>query len=166
MDVQLFRIDDRLIHGQVVLGWAKPLKSERILLCDDEVSQNDWEKELYCTCVPVNLEAMIYGIKETADFLTQANGKGARTIVLVKDPGVAMQIVNKGYVPGSINLGGLHFNDHRKKYLPYVYMNNEEVEQIHWLLDKGISIYCQDIPTGRKYDVREIVGTLDPGVGN
>ena len=46
MGVQLFRIDDRLIHGQVLLGWARPLKSERILLCDDEVSQNDWEKEL------------------------------------------------------------------------------------------------------------------------
>ena len=47
MDVQLFRIDDRLIHGQVVIGWVKYLKSKRIILCDDDVVKNEWEKELY-----------------------------------------------------------------------------------------------------------------------
>jgi mannose/fructose/N-acetylgalactosamine-specific phosphotransferase system component IIB len=51
MKVQLFRIDDRLIHGQVVIGWANYLKSNRILLCDEEIMQNGWEKELYLTCV-------------------------------------------------------------------------------------------------------------------
>jgi len=161
MDVQLFRIDDRLIHGQVVLGWARPLKSERILLCDDEVSASDWEKELYCTCVPGGLETLIWNVNETAEFLSKEDNPSDKTIVLVKDPKVVMEIVNKGYVPGSINLGGLHFNDHRKRYLPYVYMNDEEVTQIHWLLDKGISMYCQDIPTGKKYDVKAILGKLN-----
>ncbi len=160
MDVQLFRIDDRLIHGQVVLGWAKPLKSERILLCDDEVSENEWEKELYSTCVPVGLQTMIYTVAETASFLSRGDNLRDKTILLVKDPKAVMDIVNKGYVPGSINLGGLHFNDHRKKYLPYVYLNDEEVKQIHWLLDKGITMYCQDVPTGRKYDVRDVVGDV------
>jgi len=158
VDVQLFRIDDRLIHGQVVLGWARPLKTERILLCDDEVSQSDWEKELYCTCVPGGLQTLICNVNETAEFLSNEDSLRDKTIVLVKEPKVVMDIVNKGYVPGSINLGGLHFNDQRKKYLPYVYMNDEEVKQIHWLLDKGISMYCQDIPTGKKYDVRKVVG--------
>ena len=157
MDVQLFRIDDRLIHGQVVLGWARPLKSERILLCD-EVSESEWEKELYSTCVPGGLQTLIYNVGETAEFLSSENGHCDKTIVLVKDPKAVMDIVNQGYVPGSINLGGLHFNDQRKKYLPYVYLNDKEGNQIHWLLDKGISMYCQDIPTGKKYDVREVVG--------
>ena len=160
MDVQLFRIDDRLIHGQVVLGWARPLKSERILLCDDEVSQNDWEKELYCTCVPGGLQTMVCTITETAELLSGEDSLRDKTIVLVKDPKAVMDIVKKGYIPGSINLGGLHFNDQRKKYLPYVYLNDEEVKQIHWLLDKGISMYCQDIPTGKKYDVRDVVGEV------
>ena len=158
MDVQLFRIDDRLMHGQVVLGWAKPLKSECILLCDDDVSQNDWEKELNGTCVPSAMKTIICNVNDTAEFLSDGNNLCDKTIVLVKDPKVVMDIVDKGYMPASVNLGGLHFSDHRRKYLPYVYLNDEEVKQIYWLLEKGISMYCQDVPTGKKYDVRDIVG--------
>ncbi len=157
MGVQLFRIDDRLIHGQVLLGWARPLKSERILLCDDEVSQNDWEKELYCSCVMGSLKAMVCGVKESASILSALEDND-KTIVLVKEPKVVMDIVGEGYIPASVNMGGIHFADNRKRYLPYVYLNPEEVKQLHWLLDKGISIYCQDVPTGKRYDMRDIVG--------
>lgn len=158
MDVQLFRIDDRLIHGQVVLGWARPLKSERILLCDDEVSESDWEKELYCSCVPRNIKTMVCSIDETAGILASQIKPDDKTIVLVKEPKTVVDIVNKGYIPGKINLGGLHFADARKKYLHYVYLNEQEVEQLQWLTDKGVDIFCQDIPTGKKYNVRDVVG--------
>ena len=157
MDVQLFRIDDRLIHGQVVLGWAKPLKSERILLCDDDVSRNEWEKELYTSCVPQSLKALICNVEETFNILSTDIKPNDKTIVLVRDPQVVINIVNRGYIPGKINLGGIHFSDNRKKYLSYLYLNEEEIAQIHWLLDKGIIIYCQDIPTGRNRDVLEVI---------
>ena len=157
MDVQLFRIDDRLIHGQVVLGWAKQLQSERILLCDDDVSQSEWEKELYTTCVPENLKAQVCGINETTSILSTKIQSKDKTIVLVKEPKVVMDIVNKGYVPSSVNLGGLHFSDQRKKYLSYVYLNEEEIKQLHWLLDKGISIFCQDVPTSKALDVLDVI---------
>ena len=157
MDVQLFRIDDRLIHGQVVLGWARPLQSERIILCDDEVSQSEWEKELYCTCVPDHLKAQVYNVDETASILSTKIKAEDKTIVLVKDPKVVVDIVNKGYVPGSVNLGGLHFSDQRKKYLSYVYLNDEEVTQLHWLLDKGINIFCQDVPTSKALNVLDVI---------
>ena len=157
MDVQLFRIDDRLIHGQVVLGWAKPLKSNRILLCDDEVSQSDWEKELYSTCVPEHLQTLVCNVDETATLLATKLHQEDKTIVLVKEPKVVMDIVNKGYVPGKINLGGLHYNDHRKKYLSYIYLNDEEINHLHWLLDKGIRIYCQDVHTSKALDVLDVI---------
>ena len=157
MDVQLFRIDDRLIHGQIVLGWARRLESEQIILCDDEVSQSEWETELYRTCVPKHLQARVCGVAETASILSTKIQPKDKTIVLVKEPKVVMDIVNKGYIPGSVNLGGLHFSDSRKKYLSYVYLNDEEIKQLRWLLDKGINIYCQDVPTGKSLDVLDVI---------
>ena len=32
MSLKLTRIDDRLIHGQVILGWVPALKPDRILV--------------------------------------------------------------------------------------------------------------------------------------
>ena len=46
MSIVLVRVDDRLIHGQVVVGWVQALGAQRIVLVDDEVSANAWEREL------------------------------------------------------------------------------------------------------------------------
>ena len=47
--VILFRIDDRLIHAQVVVGWGRRLRPDRIVLADDAVRAEEWEKELYAS---------------------------------------------------------------------------------------------------------------------
>jgi mannose/fructose/N-acetylgalactosamine-specific phosphotransferase system component IIB len=157
MDVQLFRIDDRLIHGQVVIGWAKYLKSKRILLCDEEVEQNEWEKELYLSCVPNQLQAIILGLDNTAKYLTNSSTKKDKTIVLVKSPQVVRQLIYKGYIPERVNLGGIHFAENRKKYLSYLYLSADDIEDLMYMLDKNIDIYCQDIPTGKRYDIRNLL---------
>ena len=52
MSFLLYRIDDRLIHGQVVVGWGQPLDAKFIVLVDDAVATSDWEQELYRLGVP------------------------------------------------------------------------------------------------------------------
>jgi mannose/fructose/N-acetylgalactosamine-specific phosphotransferase system component IIB len=157
MDVQLFRIDDRLIHGQVVIGWAGYLKSKCILLCDEEIVQNDWERDLYLSCVPNHLCTMIYGVDSTAKYLTNSKKDRDKTIVLVKTPQVVRQLVDKGYLPARVNLGGIHYAENRRKYLSYLYLSESEVEDLKFLLNKNIYIYSQDIPTGKRYDMRSLI---------
>jgi mannose/fructose/N-acetylgalactosamine-specific phosphotransferase system component IIB len=60
-------------------------------------------------------------------------------------------------LPKSVNMGGIHYAEKRKKYLSYVYLNKSEVADLMYLLDKGIPINCQDIPTGKKYDIRDLL---------
>lgn len=157
MTVQLFRIDDRLIHGQVVIGWANHLKTNRIVLCDEEIQSNGWEKELYLSCVPNNLKAVIYGLDDTLDYLSNNKSSDDKTIVLVKGPEVARKLLDRGYTPENINIGGIHFADSRHKYLSYLYLNESEVSDLEYIMEKGIKIYCQDIPTGKKYNLGELL---------
>jgi mannose/fructose/N-acetylgalactosamine-specific phosphotransferase system component IIB len=56
----LNRIDDRLIHGQVVVGWGQPLDVRFIVLVDDAVAASDWEKELYRMGVPPEMEVRFH----------------------------------------------------------------------------------------------------------
>ena len=56
MPIVLCRVDDRLIHGQVVIGWGRPLGVELIVLVDDEVAASPWEQELYRMAVPPEIE--------------------------------------------------------------------------------------------------------------
>ncbi len=157
MDVQLFRIDDRLIHGQVVLGWAKYLESRSIVLCDDAVAQNEWERELYLSCIPSDLEALIMNIPETSKYLNDGIINPDRTIVLVKSPGVILLLAEQGFLPAKINVGGIHFAEDRRRYLSYLFLTDAEVEELKILSEKGCRITCQDVPTGRIYTLEEIL---------
>ncbi len=96
-DVQLFRIDDRLIHGQVVIGWATVLNSKTIILCDNSVFENEWEKELYASCAPDYLETKILDVKGTIEYLRQPGQDLSKTIVLVNGPDVIEALVNEGF---------------------------------------------------------------------
>ena len=157
VDVQLFRIDDRLIHGQVVLGWAKYLESRRIVLCDDAVAQNEWERGLYLSCIPTDLEADIMNIKETSEYLSDSIINPDRTIVLVKSPGTTLRLAEQGFLPSKINVGGIHFAEDRKRYLSYLFLNDAEVKELKFLAEKGCQITCQDVPTGRTYTLEEVL---------
>ena len=157
MQPQLFRIDDRLIHGQVVLGWAKPLNSKFILLCDEVIASSDWEKDLYLSCVADGLSALVFGVDDTCTYLQNPNNELDKTIVLVKSPQVVFDLIAGGFKPDSINIGGLHFMGTRKEYLPYVFMDQKEIKDLNRLIKKNIQIYCQDVPTGKKYMIQDII---------
>ena len=157
MQPQLFRIDDRLIHGQVVIGWAKTLKSKCILLCDDEISLSNWEKDLYLTCVSEELKALVMSVEETCEYVINASENIEKTIILVKSPKVVLDLIECGYKPQTINVGGLHFMGERKEYLPYLYLDQTEVNDFTNLQKQNISIYFQDVPTGKKYQIQDII---------
>ena len=43
MPVVLARIDDRLIHGQVTVGWSELLRPDRIILANNAIAADSWQ---------------------------------------------------------------------------------------------------------------------------
>lgn len=156
MNIQLFRIDDRLIHGQVVLGWVNALNSESILLCDDSVYENQWEKELYLSCVPDNLKTEILDIKGTLAFLKEKEDL-SKTIILVNSPSAVENLLDNGIELKNVNVGGIHFRDGRRSYLPYLYLDEEEVQSFKRCMQKGVMFECLDVPTGNKVNLKNLL---------
>ncbi|HHJ53488.1 MAG TPA: PTS mannose/fructose/sorbose transporter subunit IIB [Caldithrix abyssi] len=147
--IQLFRIDDRLIHGQVVIGWATFLKTKQIVLCDDSVSENEWEKELYLSIVPDHMEAVVVNVAKLAEMLSDAETDLSKTIILVNGPQVMEQLLEHGASVERVNVGGIHYKEGRRKYLDYLYLNEEEVASFRRCMEKGVHFFCQDVPEAR-----------------
>ena len=85
MPIELFRVDDRLIHGQVVVGWGQPLDVGFIVLVDDEVATSDWEQELYRLGVPPGMSVHFETVTEAAARFAGYNGERRVGILLTKD---------------------------------------------------------------------------------
>ena len=157
MNVQLFRIDDRLIHGQVVIGWFNFLNSEKVILCDDSVAQNEWEKELYLSSVPDNVLAAVLSTDEMARQLKTSSIDLSKTIVLVNSPFVIETLVQKEAAPETVNVGGIHYKEGRREFLPYLFLNEQEIASFKKLMDLGIEFYCQDVPSAKPIPLQKVL---------
>lgn len=148
MSLVLCRIDDRLIHGQVVIGWGLPLGVDRIVLVDDTVAASAWEQELYRMAVPPEIEVVFVSVAEAARHLDEWEHDAHRGLLLTGDiASMAALHAADGTAVHHVNLGGIHHRPGRIERLPYVYLTEEELRALRALEAAGARITAQDVPT-------------------
>jgi PTS system mannose-specific IIB component/fructoselysine and glucoselysine-specific PTS system IIB component len=148
VSVVLTRVDDRLIHGQVVVGWGRALGIQRIVLADDEVAASDWEQDLYRMAVPPGLEVVFATVAAAGARLAEWQGDATRTVVLVGTIDAADRLYHANPdVARRINLGGIHHQPGRTERLPYIYLTEAERASLRALAEAGAEIAGQDVPT-------------------
>ena len=157
MAIVLFRVDDRLIHGQVVIGWGRPLGVTRIVLVDDAVSHSDWEQDLYRMAVPPEVEVRFVDVAGAAARLADWAADGGRTLVLTGDLGAmaALRAAAPALVR-QVNLGGVHHRPGRRERLPYLYLTDEELRGLAALEQGGAEVTAQDLPTTQPVSLRSL----------
>lgn len=157
MGIHLYRIDDRLIHGQVVVGWGQPLDIRFIVLVDDLVASSDWEKDLYRMAVPPEME--IYFADVDAAIRDHAQyASDPRPGILITGDITSMHRLVKGVKAiGSVSLGGLHHRAGRAEKLRYVFLTPDEEEQLRALEASGVEVTAQDVPSARARSLAEVL---------
>jgi mannose/fructose/N-acetylgalactosamine-specific phosphotransferase system component IIB len=157
MSVVLYRIDDRLIHGQVVVGWGRPLGIELILLVDDQVAESEWEQELYRMAVLPEIEVRFVTALEAAAKLPEWQANGKRSLVLTGDlETMAALHAASPEIVHHINLGGIHHRPGRRERLPFVYLTDQELHRLTAMEDAGAVITAQDLPTTPPVPLRNL----------
>jgi len=162
MPIILYRVDERLIHGQVVVGWGNSLKFDRVVLVNDQVASNAWERELYLACVPPEIKATILSVDEATEKMLQIGFEEERTVVLVDSPFDILRLMEKGLKIRSVNVGGIHSGMGRKKILPYLFLGEEEVSAFKKIISSGVRCECRDVPLAEKHDLSALFDKLKP----
>lgn len=157
MSVVLYRIDDRLIHGQVVVGWGQRLNIAFIVLVDDEVRANEWEQELYRMGVPPSVEVIFADVAEACTRLAEWERDGRNGIVLTGDVQTMAALCAAMPPPRRVNLGGIHARNGRTERLRYVYLSPEEEAALRSLAELGAEVTAQDVPTARPVPLAELL---------
>lgn len=146
MSVILVRVDDRLIHGQVVVGWGRAERVERIALVDDAIHESPWEQDLYRLGVPEGVSVEFASVAEAADAFATWQENACRTLVLVGSIDTLARLCASVEV-SQVNLGGVHKGAGRTERLPYVFLSDNEERQLRALDERGVRITAQDVPT-------------------
>ncbi|HYT05826.1 MAG TPA: PTS sugar transporter subunit IIB [Gemmatimonadales bacterium] len=155
MSIALYRIDDRLIHGQVVVGWGKPLNVGFIVLVDDAVRDSAWEQELYRMGVPPEIEVVFASVAEAAERLPEWERDPRVGILLAGDVDTIAALSSNSHRVRRVNVGGIHHRPGRSERLRYVYLSDAEAAQLKALAAQGIDVTAQDVPTASPVPLRE-----------
>ena len=157
MPVELYRIDDRLVHGQVVVGWGQPLNIGLIVLVDDEVAHSDWEQDLYRMGVPPEMEIRFADVATAVrDHATYA--ADPRNIILLTGNLSTMRALLHGVETiRAINVGGLHHRPGRAQKLRYVFLTPDEERELREIIADGVTVTAQDVPAARAVPMDEVL---------
>lgn len=156
MTLVLYRIDDRLIHGQVVVGWGQAMDIEFIVLVDDAVAGSEWEQELYRMGVPPEMEVFFHGVTEATGRLETYRRDRRRGILLTGDVRSMACLAAAGGIP-SVNVGGVHHRPGRVQRLRYVFLNGDEERQLREIAARGVEVAAQDVPAAWPVPLDELL---------
>lgn len=157
MPVELYRIDDRLIHGQVVVGWGQPLELRFIVLVDDEVASSDWEQELYRMGVPPEMDVYFESVDGAVRRHDEFAADARPGLLLTGDIETMRRLVQRVGAIRRVNLGGIHHRAGRVQRLRYVFLAPDEERSLRALADGGVSVTAQDVPAARTVPLDDVL---------
>lgn len=156
--IALHRVDDRLIHGQVVVGWGQPLDIEFIVLVDENVACCDWEQDLYRMGVPPEMELIFADVASAIRDYDKYVADKRKGIVVTPDIPTMQRLVYGVPYIREVNIGGIHHREGRHQKLRYVFLAPEEEVQLRAMSASGVKVTAQDVPGAREVPMSEILG--------
>jgi mannose/fructose/N-acetylgalactosamine-specific phosphotransferase system component IIB len=146
MSLVLARIDQRLVHGQVCVGWVPVLDVARIVVADDALADDAFEREILADAAPDGTTVEVLGVDEAVGVLSGPEAPSGRALLLVRSPAVMLALVDAGLSVERVNVGGLHYRDGARRFLDYVFLTPEDIAALRELAARGIALAARDLP--------------------
>lgn len=154
--IKLLRIDHRLIHGQVAFSWTQELGADCILLANDDCTTNQIRRTAISLAKPPGVKLVIKGINDAIKAINEGKTDNYKLFVVVESVEDAYKLITGCDCFKELNLGGAIRKENSTKLGPIFYVTNEEIEMLNKLVDKGIDVYIQQIPSDAKESYKKL----------
>jgi PTS system N-acetylgalactosamine-specific IIB component len=155
--IALVRVDNRLLHGQILETWIPRLGIGEVVVADDEAASSPLARAAMMLCVPPGLPARIVAVREVP-WAELARARGA-SLVLVRDVPALEAARAAGLTPDRarrINVGNVHFAPGRRSVTPSVFLAADEVRTLRAFSDAGFEVEARAIPSETPAGMGEI----------
>jgi fructoselysine and glucoselysine-specific PTS system IIB component len=155
--IKLLRIDDRLLHGQVALTWTPSLGADSLVIANDKVANDEFQKMTLGLAKPAGTKLYIKSITDTIAFLKDEKFRNLKILLLVNSVKDAATIAAELKEVTSINFGGLRTKEGARQISKAIAITEEDVAIINELSGKGVELEIRQVPTDKKQMVQELV---------
>ena len=157
MQFGLWRIDDRLIHGQVATRWTKETGINRIIVVNDQVVKDKTRATMLKQAVPPGVTAHVVDIDKMIRVYNNPEYAGDKVMLLFTNPTDALELVRRGVPVKSINIGGMAYKEGRVMLDTSVSVDEKDIEAFKELDKHGIELEVRKVASDRKVPVLQLI---------
>jgi PTS system mannose-specific IIB component len=153
MNIKLVRIDDRLIHGQIVMAWTKTIAVKRIIVINDKVAVDVIRKMLLETVAPPGLKVSVLSVTEGIAKLQDGSFKDQDLMILFTNPTDVLAVKSAGVAISTVNIGGMGFAQGKKQLTKTISVDEADIDAFKKLNELGCSLQIQVVPNDSVVDM-------------
>lgn len=155
MSISLLRIDDRLIHGQVVMTWIRHIQCTQIKIVDQKTADDAFMCKLLLSIAPRGIELEIMGVEKAVAAFQEWESSSEHVMVIVRTPMTLQEMAAGGIKFKTINIGGIAISADRKKFHKNIALTTEEHAFLLSQVKNGVDVYYQMIVSERRVPITE-----------
>lgn len=162
MKINHMRMDDRLIHGQIVTAWIKEAQADTILLADDKAAGDPTQQMILKFAVPAGIKLIIVTMKEAYRIICDEGQKG-NALLIVRNPQTAYELFDLGFRIDAINVGNISNSKSktgRTRLLSNIYVEQNDVDYLKKIHDLGIRLDVRAVPNDKSVDGMELISKV------
>ncbi|MDO4667472.1 MAG: PTS sugar transporter subunit IIB [Streptococcus sp.] len=156
-DITFVRVDDRLIHGEVVTAWTPSYRINHIIIVDDTVATDPFQKRILKALAPNKVKVDAFTVAESVQDLNKENNEKERILLLAKSPIAYNELAKAGIHLPQVNLGGMGIRGERKPFIKNVACDTAEIEAIRELVNSGVHVFYQLVPEQRVIEITDLI---------
>jgi len=156
MPIVLVRVDDRLIHGQILESWIPSTRAQELIVANDALAQDDLQKMIMHAAIPYSIRLVIDSVERIASLLTENKTGELRRMVLVDNLVDALRLKRAGVEFDQLNLGNLRNSEVLVCLSRSVLVGDESLRALRNILEEGVRVKIQSVPFEKPVDVVDV----------
>lgn len=159
--VKNLRVDERLVHGQVVTNWLRTLGVKYVVVVNDVAANDPLQKKALQMAVPQDIKLLVVGVDSAIKTLVDPRAKGKEMLVVCGNLSDTLKLVRSIDDIEEINIANYGYmisteNDNRKQVSSRLRLNDEDYELIRKIAEKGVPVVHQPLPSNVKKNMSKI----------
>lgn len=156
-DIKLFRLDFRLIHGQVIAKWFGQIRGNEIVIVDDDLSQDSFMASIYEMSAPVDSKVHVYSVEDAVKKAEDGTFASGKVLVLFKSVDQVYKAVQNGFKVDELQIGGLGSAPGRINVYGPITLDDHDASLLKRISDQGTNVYLQQVPEEAKMSFSKVL---------
>lgn len=141
-----FRVDNRLVHGQVIEGWLPYLDATRLVVVNDDLAADDLKQQIMMLAISDRISVSFASVMAAKELYDALEAAAAKSLFLFANCPDVLRLIEQGVGIRLLNVGNLHYGKGKRQICPHVAVSEQDVACFHALREQGVSLDFRCVP--------------------